>query len=45
MRSDILCFKCGKQGHRQFSCPNTVGKGPQKTAAMQLINENSHHDD
>ena len=45
VRSDIICFKCGKQGHRQFSCPNTVEKGPQKTAAMQLINENSHHDD
>jgi len=45
VRSGIICFKCGKQGHRQFSCPNTAEKGPQKTAAMQLTNENSHYDD
>ena len=44
MRSDIICFKCGKQGHRQSSCPNSNEKGPQKTAAVQLINENSYHD-
>ena len=34
-----ICFKCGQQGHRQFTCPNSMEKGPQKTAAMQLINE------
>jgi len=45
VRSDIICFKCGKQGHRQFICPQSNEKGPQKTAAMQLINENSYHDD
>ena len=34
MRNDVICFRCGKQGHRQFYCPNTAEKGPQKTAAM-----------
>jgi len=45
MTSDIICFKCGKQANKQFSCPNASEKGPHKTAAMQLINENSYHDD
>ena len=45
VRSDIICFKCGKQGHRQFSCLNSSKKGPQKTAAMQLIIEDLNHDD
>ena len=45
MRNDIICFKCGKQGHRQFYCPNANEKGPQKTAAMQVINENTFHDE
>jgi len=34
-------FKYGKQGHRQFTCPNSI----EKTAAMQLINETLNHDD
>ena len=45
MRSDIICFKCGKQGHRQFYCPNANEKGAQKTAAMQVINQNTFHDE
>jgi len=45
VRSDIICFKCGKQGHTQFNCPNSIEKGPQKTAAMQLINETLNRDD
>jgi len=45
VRSNIIYFKCGKQGHRQFTCPNSIEKGPQKTAAMQLINETLNHDD
>ena len=45
MRSGIICFKCGKQGRRQSSCLNSNEKGPQKTAAVQMINENSYHDD
>jgi len=45
VRSDIICFKCGKQGHRQFTCPNSIEKGPQTAAVMQLINETLNHDD
>jgi len=45
VRSDIICFKSGKQGHRQFTCPNSIEKGPQKAAAMQLINKTLNHDD
>jgi len=45
VRSDIICFKCGKQGHKQFTCPHSSEKVPQKTAAMQLINETLNHND
>ena len=30
VRSDIICFKCGKQGHRQFTCPHSSEKGHRK---------------
>jgi len=45
VRSDTICFKCGKQGHRQFTCPHSSEKGPQKTAAMQLIKQTLIHND
>jgi len=45
VRSDIICFKCGKRGNRQFTCPNSIEKGPRRTAAMQFINETLNHDD
>jgi len=44
VRCHTICFKWEKQGHRQFTCPNSIEKGPQKTAAMQLTNETLNHD-
>ena len=44
-RSDIICFKCGIQGHKQFWCPNINEKRLQKIAAMQVINQSSFRSD
>ena len=40
---DIMCYKCERPGHKHNNCPNVYGKGPQRTAALQVIEQNSYH--